>query len=156
MNISKIRQIGEDILAEHRRFSMDSWMMKLFKAGASPQERRKAAKEMGHSLANYPPCGTTACFAGAWAIRYRGVDPRLEDPFRDLYASGGSVGDRCRRDLDLPNDNRFFDSHWPERARARLARMRPGTKTYARFFVEEVLEDYIETGGWRKPSRRFA
>jgi hypothetical protein len=137
MDEEKMRQIGQGILALPERFNMNRWFEKV--------RDESAAKEVGRDPECLPPCGTTCCFAGEWAVRFQQVDLAgdLSHTFPD---------DDCVAALGLPNYRLFYTSDWPERFRnaERLPNLPalPGTPEYARFFVDTVLEDYIATNGW--------
>ena len=136
MDVEKMRQIGQDILAIPQRFNMNQWYGRITES--------QHVFETGHDEDSRPPCGTVACFAGEWGLRFGGV--AIDRP--SDYASGGvHIDDACRSDLGLANDNLFYVGSWPRRLQEQL-RARPGTPEYARYFVETVLEDYIATNGW--------
>lgn len=148
MAVYKIRQIGRDILDEPRRFNMAMWLRKL-----SLEDWRAT----GRTARTAPPCGTTACFAGEWAIRYLGVDPGASNPLDDAAEAASealgmdvdhSIARACQSDLGLPDDHLFYEFSWPDCLSEGLSRYNPGTKAYARYFVNVVLEDYIRTNGW--------
>lgn len=133
MNVEKMRLIGQDILAEPRRFNMLEWLAKI----VTPFD----AMLKGHSIKNRPPCGTAVCYAGAWALRELGVDPGEAS----LEKWGYEPAEACADDLDLPNQRLFFTQRWPRRLEFED---NAGTKAYAKYFVNVVLEDYIKTNGW--------
>lgn len=138
MNARKMRQIGKDILKEPRRFNMSTWFERL----TSKQEAVRA----NHATTQLPPCGTTCCFAGAWAIRYAGIEPAdPRESVLDKQLGVVHVSDACRDDLKLPNLRLFYTHRWPTRLQTIL---KAGTVRYAKHFVEKVLEDYIATNGW--------
>lgn len=137
MDVEKMRQIGQDILAIPARFNMNRWFEKIRNA--------QDAREVGHSEEWLPPCGTVCCFAGQWAVCFQQVDllSNLSATFPD---------EDCVAALRLPNYRLFYTSAWPERLRNTQALPNitalPGTPEYAHYFVETVLEDYIATNGW--------
>lgn len=139
MNAQKMRQIGKDILAEPRRFNIDTWGL--------PIDTKADAEEFGHAKTAVPPCGTICCFAGEWALRYLKVSPEeiAYSPWdlKDL----GHVSSLCLEDLALPNDELFYADSWPDEVKM-PERAKPGTKRYAEHFVNVVLESYIRTNGW--------
>lgn len=133
MNVEKIRQVGQAILKEPRRFNMSWWMQPV---------------NLSHDYFSHPPCGTTLCFAGQWAVRFGGLPIR---PREESYMpSGATIPDACQKDLQLPNDKLFYENSWPNRVRARHLHL-AGTREYAEHFVNVVLEDYIATNGWQNP-----
>jgi len=146
MNVRKIRQLGKDILTHHKRFNMCYWFTKI--------KTKDAAKWANHSLTDLPPCGTAACFAGHWAIRYREVDPgkltqtdsMIHGNVEDSDGFYTSLSELCQNDLDLPNTYLFIHNDWPRRLRECQAKA--GTLAYAEHFTHTVLEDYIATNGW--------
>ena len=143
MNVRKMRRIGKDILAEPRRFNMIMW----FAAVKSKEQ----ARLRDHSTASLPPCGTTCCFAGEWAIRYRQVDPmEIASDDHDGYTADGKcyIPSECMSDLGMPNSYLLFKSDWPDRLTKKMGKFKAGTKAYANYFVKVVLEDYIKTNGW--------
>lgn len=135
MNVRKMRQIGKDILNEPRRFNMRDWFQTLERA---VEQKIK------------PPCGCVACFAGHWGIRYAGADIHIQA--NAGYGCGvlpqGLIVDLCAHDLSLPNSDLFYIYDWPPKHRNKIANLKEGSKSYARYFVEVVLEDYIATNGW--------
>lgn len=145
--VDKIRQIGQDILDEPRRFDMATWFRKIITPGVH-----------GRTARTMPPCGTTACFAGTWAIRYLGVDPSVGNIQADLRLRLGSaklpsLADACEDALRLPDDRLFYEAEWPYLLHMGIDRFNPGTKAYARYFVKVVLEDYIRTNGWTETGK---
>jgi len=122
-----MRQVGELILAEPRRFNMLAvWIERI-----NPDNTLSAS--LRHAKNAIPPCGTVACFAGEWAI---------ENGYESVLSGISSL---CARSLDLPNDHLFFVRSWPARLQTNL---KAGTPRYAEHFVKVVLEDYIATNGW--------
>jgi len=130
MNVTAMRQVGEYILAEPRRFNMRAVWLEAIGLDVS----KYYLHSLHHSKDAIPPCGTVACFAGEWAIinKLAPID----------YSA---IANLCRQSLDLPNDDLFFMDSWPARLRTRLL---AGTRRYAEHFVNVVMEDYIATNGW--------
>lgn len=139
MNVRKMRQIGKDILAEPKRFNIDTW-------GRSINTKAEA-DEFGHAKTAVPPCGTVCCFAGEWALRYLKVSPEELTTDHLNPNHQGHVSGLCLKDLKLPNGNLFYSDYWPEEIRI-PKRIKPGTRKYAEHFVNVVLESYIRTNGW--------
>lgn len=133
MDTITMRQVGEYILAEPRRFNMLAvWVESVGQNG-------NISESLQHAKNAIPPCGTVACFAGEWAIMKGVIDPTR------LGRYIPSVSHNCKTALKLPNDKLFFENSWPERLRTS---MKAGTRRYAEHFVKVVLEDYIATNGW--------
>jgi len=131
MDVTAMRQVGEFILAEPRKFNMRAlWIEPISSV---------LAASLHHAKSAIPPCGTVACFAGEWAIRtgYESEVLSLE--------SGYNCGEMCRESLNLPNNDLFLESSWPMRLQTTL---KAGTRAYAEHFVKVVLEDYIANNGW--------
>lgn len=139
MNVRKMRQIGKDILAEPRRFNIDTWGLSI--------DTKAAAEEYGHAKTAVPPCGTVCCFAGEWALRYMKVSPKELTNNSYNLKNLGHVSYLCAEDLELPNQDLFYSDFWPEKIRTPKG-VKPGTKRYAEHFVNVVLESYIRTNGW--------
>jgi hypothetical protein len=105
-----------------------------------------------HAESAIPPCGTICCFAGEWALRYGKIKP--EDlAYSGYFTFGGvylqSVASKASEDLDLPNSSLFYEENWPVEVRMPRG-FKAGTRRYAEWFVDVVLEDYIKTDGWTK------
>lgn len=150
MNVRKMRQIGKDILAKPRRFNMLGWFLKI--------TNRTQAMAEDHAVGAIPPCGTAACYAGHWAMRYAGVSLEMSEkmlarspapsylPDSEGRGLGEYIPDACADDLDLPNQRLLHSNEWPARLKTKL---KAGTRRYAEHFVNNVLEDYIKTDGWK-------
>lgn len=128
MNIELLEKVKEQIMLEPKLFDMDNW---------------EEGGEDG-DLTEEQVCNTAHCICG-WAavIKYKkSFFAAMEEWDRDNYFE-----DEFGMDiLDLPNTDLFFTSYWPKHFQDKYYSYKQPLRR-ARVACE-VIDDYIETGGW--------
>jgi len=122
VDVKLLRKVKKMILAQPKRFDMDSF------------GRRVPAEEGG------PRCGTVACIAG-WAVILKKKVPR--NPHAEMPPIGREDGMEAL-DIDYDQAARlFYDEEWPEQFRDYVA---DGSKESACIAARRI-EHFIKTKG---------
>jgi hypothetical protein len=137
LNVKLLRKIQKHILAEPKRFIMDTWIRR----GQPGQDLM--IPDAGLPSVVIPACGTAACIGG-WALKLSGI--RLAKNTPVAKRAKALLGIEPQNDRDSwPEDRLFVTDEWPREFYVRFEKSR-NLQERAQIACERI-DHFIATKG---------